>query len=198
MKINLDKSASLAELKRAPKQLAAGLAIMLICSVLGGVILSTQNNTETLLVLNRDVAAGDEVSAEYFETREVLVSTLNSQWLEPSELSENSFFAISLSKGDALRAADISQISSDMKIISFAVEETDLPSDLRAGDLLDFWEVGSGDSKLLAAGISVQSVALKDSRGVFQIALLVGSIEVEHLMSAVANDGFRLVKILVS
>ncbi|MCX6402828.1 MAG: SAF domain-containing protein [Actinobacteria bacterium] len=127
MKIELNKAASLAELKRAPKQLVAGLVIMLVSSVAGGVILNTQNKTETLLVLNRDVAAGDSLSPEYFDSREVLVSALNSQWLTPDQIHGGTFFAISLSKGDALRAADVSEISSNLRLISFAVEETELP-----------------------------------------------------------------------
>jgi hypothetical protein len=193
VKIQLNKAQSLIELKRAPKQLAAGLAIMLLSSVAGGVILNTQNKTETLLVLNRDVAAGDSLSSEYFDSREVLVSTLNGQWLTPDQIHDGTFFAISLSKGDALRAADVSEISSDLRLISFAVEETDLPTGIRAGDLLDFWEVGLGDSKLLATYLSVQSASLKESRGLIQLGLLVTVNEVDEVLKAISNESFRLV-----
>lgn len=193
MKINIDKSASLLELKRAPKQLAAGLAIMLLCSVAGGAILTTQSQTETLLVLNRDVAAGDSISPEYFESREVLVSTLNSQWLQPEDIHSGSFFAIPLSKGDALRAADVTQISSDLRLLSFAVEETDLPPDLKAGQLLDFWEVGIGASNLLATDLAIQSAVLKENRGVYQLGLLVNATDVDAVIRAVASESFRLV-----
>ncbi len=193
MKITINKTASLAELKRAPKQLAAGLAIMLVCSVLGGLILNTQNQTETLLVLNRDVAAGDAVSAEYFNAQEVLVSTLNTQWLTPTEINSNSFFALPLSKGDALRASDISQVSSDLRLVSFAVEETDLPASLKAGDLIDFWEVGIAVAKPLAVGLAVQQVQARDNRGVYQVGLLVSAQEVAPILKAISNESFRLV-----
>ncbi len=193
MKIDINKAASLAELKRAPKQLAVGLAIMLVCSIAGGVILNTQNKTETLLVLNRDVAAGDSLSPQYFDSREVLVSALNSQWLTPDKIHDGTFFAISLSKGDALRAADVSEISSDLRLISFAVEETDLPAGIAAGDLVDFWEVGLGNSKLLATDLSVQSASLRDSRGVYQVGLLVATMEVDGVLRAISNEAFRLV-----
>ena len=193
MKIEFNKAASLAELKRAPKQLAAGLEIILVSSVAGGVILNTQNKTETLLVLNRDVAAGDSLSPEYFDSREVLVSALNSQWLTPDQIHGGTFFAISLSKGDALRAADVSEISSNLRLISFAVEETELPDGIGAGDLVDFWEVGLGDSKLLATYLSVQSASLKESRGLIQLGLLVTVNDVDEVLKAISNESFRLV-----
>ncbi len=193
MKLELEKSASLEDLKRAPKQLFVGLAIMLLCSVFGGVILNTQNKTETLLVLNRDVAAGDAVNSDYFDSREVLVSTLNSQWLTPEEVSTDSFFAIPLSKGDALRAADVSKMSSGLRLISFGVEQTDLPSNLSAGDLIDFWNIGIGSANLIADSVAVQSISLDDSRGVYQVSLLVDLGLVDAVLSSISNETQRLV-----
>ena len=193
MKFTIDKATSLSEIRRAPKQLAAGFAIMLFCSIAGGAILTTQNQTENLLVLNRDVSAGDVVSPEYFEIREVLVSTLNSQWLKSEQIKSGSYFAISLSKGDALRAADISKISSDLRLVSFAVEETDLPVNLKSGDQVDFWEVEMTGASLLATDLSVQSVSLKESRGVYQLGLLANSLVVEDVLRAIETETFRLV-----
>jgi hypothetical protein len=193
VKIEFNKAASLAELKRAPKQLAAGLVIILVSSVAGGVILNTQNKTETLLVLNRDVAAGDSLSPEYFDSREVLVSALSSQWLTPDQIHGGTFFAISLSKGDALRAADVSEISSNLRLISFAVEETELPDGIGAGDLVDFWEVGLANSKLVATDLSVHSISLKGNRGVYQVGLLVSSTEVDEVLRVISSNSFRIV-----
>ena len=193
MKNNLNKNASLKELKQAPKQFVAGLAIMLLCSVAGGAILNTQNQTETLMVLNRDVAAGDAVSAQYFDVKEVLVSNLRSNWLKPEEVDDGSFFAIALSEGDALRAADISRISSDLRLVSFAVEETNLPANLRAGEEVDFWEVGQSQTRPVAYGLPVQSVTYRENRGVFQLNLLVSPMEVEEVLSAISNESFALI-----
>lgn len=193
LKFTIDKATSLSEIRRAPKQLAAGFAIMLFCSIAGAAILTTQNQTENLLVLNRDVSAGDVVSPEYFEIREVLVSTLNSQWLKSEQIKSGSYFAISLSKGDALRAADISKISSDLRLVSFAVEETDLPVNLKPGDQVDFWEVEMTGASLLATDLAVQSVSLKESRGVYQLGLLANSLVVEDVLRAIETETFRLV-----
>ena len=193
MKIEFNKAASFEELKRAPKQLFFGLAIMLVCSVAGGAILTTQNRTETLLVLNRDVAAGDAVSPEYFESREVLVSTLNSQWLKADEISSESFFAIPLSKGDALRAADVSKLTSGLKLVSFAVEQPDLPAGLSAGDLVDFWNVEIGSATLIADAVPVQSISLDDSQGVYEISILIENGFVDSVLSSISNKTQRLV-----
>lgn len=183
---------SLAEIKNAPKQLALGLGIMLLSSLAGGAILSTQNQTETLLVLNRDVAAGDAISLDYFDTKEVLVSALNTKWLEPDQIDSNSYFTQSLSKGDPLRAADISKISSDVRMVSFAVEETDAPSNLKAGDLIDFWEITASGASPIAFELPIQSISYKDNLGEYQVTLLVNLTDIEKVLTAVANESFAL------
>jgi hypothetical protein len=77
--------------------------------------------------------------------------------------------------------------------LSFAVEETDLPPDLKAGQLLDFWEVGIGASNLLATDLAIQSAVLKENRGVYQLGLLVNATDVDAVIRAVASESFRLV-----
>lgn len=193
MKIEFKNSATLEDLKQAPKQLFAGLAIMLLCSVFGGVILNTQNKTETLLVLNRDVAAGDSVKSDYFDEKEVLVSTLNSQWLKPEDVSAESFFAIPLSKGDALRQADVSKLSSGFRLISFAVDQTDLPSDLRAGDLVDFWNVELGSANLIADSLAVQSIEPNESSGTYKLSILVSPSYLDQILSSISADTSKIV-----
>lgn len=196
MKIKLKENASLADLKRAPKQLAVGLAIMLLSSLAGGVILSTQNQTETLLVLNRDVAAGDALAPDYFVSKEVLVSSLNGQWLKPDEIDPEAFFTQSLAKGDLLRAADVTKLATDGRLISFSVPETNLPANMRAGDQVDFWEISDAGAYPIASKVALQTMRLIENQGLYQVTFLVDTLDVQKVLEALAKDSLSLTPLI--
>lgn len=192
--MKIDKNLSLDQIRRAPKQLLLGVSIMLISSFAGAAILSTQNQTESLLVLTHDVVAGQKVSKDDFIEQEVLISSLNTQWLHPDAISESMYFVTSLQADDTLRASDVGTISTNQRLIHLSLDLQVLPLGLKVGNELEVWSVNP--MPRLIGTFVVANLQLAENRGMAQISLISPASEVDDILTVVSIGEYRLVTVI--
>jgi hypothetical protein len=167
---------------------------MLISSFAGSAILSTQNQTERLLVLNKDVVAGQPVSRTDFVEQEVLVSSLNTQWLKPHELSAASYYVTSLKTEDTLRASDVGQISSNQRLVHLSLDIQELPLDLKVADQVEVWS--ANPQAQLIGTFTVANLERTENQGSAQVSLISPASAVKSLLSAMSGGEFQLVTVV--
>ena len=192
--MKIDKNLSLDQIRRAPKQLLLGVSIMLISSFAGAAILSTQNQTETLLVLKKDVVAGQKISRSDFVEQEVLISSLNTQWMKPNEISATSYYVTSLKAQDTLRASDIGVISSNQRLIHLGLDLQNLPTNLKVGDRVEIWSTNT--EVRLIGSFAVSSIEVTENQGSAQVTLIAPALEVKAILTAVSAGEFQLVTVV--
>lgn len=192
--MKIDKNLSLDQIRRAPKQLLLGVSIMLISSFAGSAILSTQNQTETLLVLKQDVVAGQPVSRADFVEQEVLVSSLNVQWLKPDAISASSYYVASLKTQDTLRASDVGQVSSNQRLVHLSLDIQELPPELEVSDQVEVWSANP-QARLIGAFV-VANIERTDNQGSAQVSLISPASMVPDLLVALSAEEYELVTVI--
>lgn len=156
-------------LRRAPwkdPRLAAGLVLVGASVALGGWAVSAASSTESLYALARDVAPGEDLTAEGVLT---LVDSHpgTGSYVGPDELPDDAVAAQSLSAGDLLPSAAVVG-GQDLALRTVVLDvSSSLPTGTGTGDVVDLWslpasgahaDAEAGGAVVVAEGLIVSRI----------------------------------------
>ncbi|WP_246222720.1 SAF domain-containing protein [Phytoactinopolyspora limicola] len=175
---------------RSP-QLIVGALLVLLPVVIGTRVVAGANATVPVLAAAADLSAGQQLTPELVEVRQVAVDSVPDLYVGP-ELSEGHVVMRDVGAGELLpvgAVADAEELADAdvLRYVTLAVPTTEAPAGLRAGDVVDVWVALSDrdEADRLVSGLTVTDV---DSGG----ALGVSGTDTTITLAVLAADRAEL------
>ncbi|MEY2635297.1 MAG: hypothetical protein RIS75_1237 [Actinomycetota bacterium] len=155
-----DSTKYLNTIRQSPRRLLLGIAIMLISSVLGGIVISSESKTFTALATANDVAPGVAISRADLTEVQLPASAAGSQWLLPEEVGEGLVLNHGVSAGTIVQKSDLADVSPPGDHLGISLDSGYVPTGLEVGSEISLWSVDPQRE----AGYLTDAVVLKVSQ----------------------------------
>ena len=179
-------------MRQAPKRTLAGICIILLSSVIGGLVLQQQKEETWAVQLTRDVGVGDRLLQSDL-VRVAIPSLIDGpEWIGEIEDVRNKFATHTLPEGALLLAGDVATQADGSVRLALSIDLSDMPDGVRTGQLVNLWRVLSETSiaQEIATGVAVLSLNSDVSPGKMVVTVKVPERDVANLLSA--GDQLRL------
>ena len=181
--------------------MAGGLVLIGAAVALGAWAVSTAADTQQVYVLARDVAPGQDLTAEGVLSL-VDAHPGTDAYIPAGELPERAVAQRSLSAGELLPAGAVgSQTPEDLRAIVLRVSSS-LPAGTATGDVVDLWvlpaargtaEDDGAQAEVVAEHLTISAVGQTDEglidKGTTEVEVLVPAGSVAAVLTAVGGDG---------
>lgn len=181
-------------------RLAAGLALVGAAVALGAWGMDKAANTEELYALTRDVAPGEDLTADGVLT---VVSSRpgTGEYIKAGDLPTDAIATRSLSAGELLPAGAVGEESAqDLRSVVLEIS-SGLPATAGAGDKVDLWALPSAEAgadksqaaQQVAEGLIISAVGTTSSSlvgsGTTSVEVLVHAGSLSEVLTAVGSGG---------
>ncbi len=185
-----------ATLRQAPKTALLGIGVMLASSALGGFILRQDAETAQVIVLTRDLAAGERVTIENVITQAVEEKYADAPWLTLDQLEGGPVYAASaLQAGTWLRGQDLVANAAQTTLVGATLELGSFPSGIEVGQALDVWSLGSLENSMprkIAENVFVTDFSVSEDGRSSHFTLGVQPGLVSEILAAIATDSLTV------
>jgi hypothetical protein len=173
---------SLNHIKNAPRRSILGIALILLSGLLGGVILHQNDQTISVMQLNRSLAIGEKLTPDAYHLISVPATFSNVPWLRRVDDSEL-VARHSLSDGVLLTEFDFS--TNGVATRDICVHVDSIPAGVAVGDSVDVWHHGESypAERVIEAAV-VADIREADSSTGFNVTLRISGEEVASGLSA--------------
>lgn len=184
------------KIRSAPRQLFAGIAIMLLSSLLGSLILRHEALTLPVLQATRAVAAGEFITTADLRIVYLPSSLESAQWATKTDLQTPQRLTRSIRPGQPLFQSDLGGSASGEVSFGFEAEAATLPVALETGETVQVWALGSADdfeAQLIVSSATLLEVKPVENRETVHITLRLAPQFLAQSVQMAADDRLRLV-----
>ncbi len=186
----------LERIRQAPRRLLAGICIMLLSSVGGATVMRQESQTLPALQATKAIAAGEFVTLADLR-RIYLPSHLSTaEWASESDLRRPQRLIRSIRPGQPLFASDLGGTASGEAVFAFEASSPTLPLTLQAGDSVQLWSVGTGDSfeaQLISSNATILAISPIENRDSVHVTLRLAPQFLAQSIQVAAEERLRLV-----
>ena len=166
-------------------RLAMGLSLFIIALLAGSLIAKEANRSVSVWASQGDLAPGELIEPTDLKPVSVLLPQSAKNYLSTSTEIVGTLVISKINSGDLIPAASIAVATDAMthRYVPLTLELTDLPMDLKRGEVIDIYAIAKRDSKLstpelLAANVSVSQVLERNNSGVGSVLVILNNSQI--------------------
>ena len=183
-------------------RLAMGLSLFIIALLAGSLIAKEANRSVLVWASQGDLAPGELIEPTDLKPVSVLLPQSAKNYLSTSTEIVGTLVISKINSGDLIPAASIAVATDAMthRYVPLTLELTDLPMDLKRGEVIDIYAIANRDSKiitqpqLVATDISVSAISERNNSGKASVLVILNSDQVLPTLQMLSDSRLIIVR----